>query len=112
VRCQLSHRFEQVTLFAGRLVQRNEHTLASALLRPGPPALLEQKILEVRQQERSELALLVVEMLEVISGQQPREKLLSQVLRLRRIVSVAPNVSVERRPIRTAQLVQRVSGFA
>jgi hypothetical protein len=59
IRCQLIHRFEEITTFAGRFVQRNKYTPASALLSPGLPALLEQKILEIGEQERSELSFLM-----------------------------------------------------
>ncbi len=104
---QMIHRFEEVTLFARRLVQRDEHAPPAALLGPGPAALLRQKILQIGQQERPELSFLMSELLKVIPGQQAREKLLRQVLRLRRVASITPNVSVERRPIRVAQLLQR-----
>jgi len=80
---------------------------STALLRPVLPPLLRQKVLEVRQQERPKLSLLVVEMLQIISGQQPREEILSQVLCFRRVVSITLNVSVEWTPICAAQFLQR-----
>jgi len=105
------HRLEEIARFANRLVQRNELAPPAPLLRTAPPALFQQKVFDVRQQERPEFALLMMQLLKILPGEQAREKLLGQVLGFRRIVSIAPDISVKRRPIRAAQLLQCLVGL-
>ena len=107
VRRQFIHGFKEITVLPGHGIERNNHLPAATLLAPGFAALLTKEVLEEREQERPELALLMVQVIEEILLQQPREKLLRQVLRLRRVVPLAPDLGVERRPVGAAQLLQR-----
>src|SRR5712692_9780184 len=68
-------------------------------------------MLERSEQERAELPLAAVGRADVVLFEQPREKLLSEILRVGQVVALAPNVSVKRVPIGMAELGQGLRGF-
>src|SRR6185369_15888233 len=60
-------------------------------------------MLQKSQEERSELAILMVKVLEIILGQQLREEFLRQILGVGHAVSLAANVSIDGWPISSAE---------
>src|ERR1051326_8251642 len=68
-------------------------------------------MLESAKEKRAELTFASVGHAEIVSGQQPREEFLGQILSVVRCMALSARVSVERIPIRPAQLRQGLRGF-
>src|SRR5439155_7780298 len=60
------------------------------------------------QQERAKLSFVAVGYAEIISRQQPREELLSQILGIVSVITFSANISIKRIPVSAAQLLERV----
>ena len=60
------------------------------------------------QEERTELSLFPCDITQVILLQESREELLGQILSIVWCMALALNVSIQRRPVSTAELLHRV----
>src|SRR5436190_17451162 len=63
-----------------------------------------------REEKRAELSFLAGDGAESVLSQQPREKLLGEILRVMRRVTALADIGVERIPIGLAELCQRLAG--
>jgi len=107
-RGRLVSRLDLVAFLLGERVQKDRRLAAAALLRPRLVALIGQEMVENREQERTEFALLMPKVGEVVFLQQPSEELLGQILGFFWAVALSSNVGVERSPVRAAEFLQRV----
>src|SRR5690348_17253772 len=66
-------------------------------------------MLEAGEEEGTKLPLVAINVAEMVLSQQSREKFLSQILRLVRVVTASPHERVEREPVDTTQFAQCLS---
>ena len=80
----------------------------AAFERPCSVPLIAEKPLERDEQERAESPLFRGRGMEVSLFQQPRKKLLGEVLRVVRVATLSPHIRIERIPIGAAEQLHRL----
>src|SRR5947209_5838058 len=83
-----------IAVLGGGSVQRQGGGFAASLLRGRLVPFIGQKVLERGEQEGAEAALVWMHTSEVVTGQQPGEKTLREVLRIVRAVAAPAHVDV------------------
>src|SRR5262249_47503146 len=99
-------RFEIEAFFRSREVQRQNGLTAAALLRSDFLPFAREKIIHRRQHEGTKASALRICAGERLPLQESREKFLSEILGIVRIVTTAPDINVKRVPVRLTQLSQ------
>src|SRR5262249_3533514 len=103
-------RFQGITTFGVLGIQRKSRLPSAAFNGPGAVPLIGQEMAQARQQERAEIAFLAFDLAEVVLCEEPGEKLLRQVLRILRVVALAPHIGVKGIPIGATEPLQRLLG--
>ena len=92
-------------------VERERRLAAAALLTLRLVPFVGQKMFQRRQQEGAEPSAFGAQAVEIILGEEAREKRLRQILGVLLRVAAAADVGVERKPVSAAQLLQRQIGL-
>jgi len=107
ISCVGVNRLAAETTLGGREIQRNAHASCASLACPRVIAMIREKVPERCRQIRAEAAFRAVGGGKVVSGEQPREKLLRQILRVVRREALRPDAGIQRIPVRPAQRFER-----
>ncbi len=90
-----------------QIVQRNQRPAFAAFDGHFAMPRLGEKILDRRQQIRTQTSPFLPDSFEVSPFEQPRKKSLSEILRFLRFIALAPDESVKWPPVGSTELVQR-----
>ena len=106
------HGCQRVTLFCFAGVQTDEHFAAATFLRTLPAAFVGNKMFQKGEQEGTELAALILQMIQPVAVDKPAEKFLREILRVLHTVSRAAQVGIDRGRVNAAQLFERLFRLA
>src|SRR5260370_41289720 len=91
-----------------QIVQRNQRPAFASFDGQFAMPRLGEKILDRRQQIRTQTSPFLPDSFEIPPFEQPREKSLSEILRFLRLVTLAPDEPVQWPPIGSTKLFQRL----
>src|SRR5438128_7587775 len=92
---QVVGRFQKITVFGIYFIQGEGRMATTALLRMGAAPFFGQEMLQSSEQERAKLSFPPIHATQVISGYQPREKFLGQILSVVGRLPVPAHINVK-----------------
>src|SRR5262245_59454285 len=101
-------RLQLISLLGGERIERNCALTSAALETMNPVPFVGEEPLKGSQKKATKTSAFPLDLLDIIFGEQASEEAVGQILSVLVVVASAPDIHVERIPISTAKVFQRV----